>query len=298
MAIGGQQREIKEFNYVLKVGLFEANVVAINPDKEEYEKKKLGRPLEENEELEYLSESEEGNQKLRIDVYVEDVNDKPEEGENKRRYKIAYFLENKERENKDATKKQYINSVGVTAWADSPNNLPEWFVGEAGHERDYRVANSGEEELYTFLTSWLGKLDLRGPDAELELDWKKLMKGNVKELKDQIDGDFNSTFLALATVRVKESPEGIKEYQSVYNKVFFPVYTMRNFRLVDYDNDEQLKKLEEKGKKAKFWEKLVLQLKGEYGCRDLFVLKPLMDYDAESFVAASSEPMAEDDASY
>jgi len=298
MAIGGQQREERSFDFGKKIGLFEANVVSINPDKEEYEKKQLGRPLEDNEELEYLSESEEGNQKLRIDIYVEDVNDKPEEGENKRRYKIAYFLENKERENKEATKKQYINNVGITAWADSPNNLPDWFIGEAGSEREYRVANSGEEELYSFLTSWLGKLDLRSPDSELELDWKKLMKGNVKELKDQIDGDFNSTFLALATVRVKEAPEGIKEYQSVYNKTFFPVYTLKSFRLVDYDNDEQIKKIADKGKKAKFWEKQILQLKGEYGPKDLFKLKPLMDYDAESFVVSTSKAMAEDDAAY
>lgn len=297
MAIGGNVREEKNFDFGKKIGIFEANVISINPDKEEYEKKQLGRPLEENEELEYLSESEEGNQKLRIDVYVEDVNEKVEEGETKRRYKIAYFLENKERENKDATKKQYINSVGITSWADSPNNLPEWFTGEEGYERDYRVANSGEEELYSFLTSWLGKLDLKSKDSELELDWKKLMKGNVKELKDQIDGDFNSTFLALATVRVKESPEGIKEYQSVYNKVFFPTYVMRNFRLVDYDSDEKLQALEAQSKK-KFWEKLILQLKGEYGCRDLFILKPLMDYDAESFIASSSKPLDESDASY
>ena len=39
MAIGGKEREQVEFSeYVLKIGLFEANVIAINPDKEEYEK--------------------------------------------------------------------------------------------------------------------------------------------------------------------------------------------------------------------------------------------------------------------
>ena len=293
MAIGGKEREQVEFQeYKLHVGLFETTVIAINPDKEEYEKKQLGRPLDEGKELEYLSESEEGNAKLRIDVYLEDVNEKVEDGQFKKRYKIAYFLENKERENKDQTKYQYINCVGTTSWADSPNNLPDWFK-----ERDFRVAKSGEDELYTFVTSWLGKLDFKNAETTVELDWKKLMKGNVKELKDQIDGDWNSTFLALATVRVKETPEGIKEYQSVYNKAFLPVYTMKTFRLIDFDNDEVLVKLQAKPKK-KFYEKIILDIKGEYGCNDLFLLKPLMEYTPDEFVASGNEAMAEEDASY
>src|SRR5680860_1179435 len=154
MAIGGVEKQEREFSeYVLKIGLFEANVIAINPDKEEYEKKQLGRPLDEGKELEYLSESDEGVTKLRIDVYLEDVNEKVEEGAFKKRFKIAYFLENKERENKDATRQQYINCVGTTSWADSENNLPDWFKGEDGVERSFRIAKSGEEELYTFITS-------------------------------------------------------------------------------------------------------------------------------------------------
>ena len=296
--IGGQERMQVDFIEVQKrIGLFETNVLAINPDKEEYEKKQLGRTLDEDKELEYLSESEEGNAKLRIDVYLEDVNEKVEEGATKKRYKAAYFLENKERENKDMTKKQYINNVGTTSWADSPNNLPDWFKGEEGSERENRVANVGEEELYKFVTSWLGKLDYKSADTTVELDWKKLMKGNVKELKDQIDGMWNSTFLALATVRVKETADGVREYQSVYNKEFLPVYTLRNFRLVDYDNDEVVAKLEAKKKKM-YHEKFVLSVKGDYGCKDFFVLKPIKDYDPDENLVSSSAPMATDDASY
>ena len=298
MAIGGiEKRQVDFQEYKLHVGLFEANVIAINPDREEYEKKQLGRPLDEGKELEYLSESEEGNAKLRIDVYLEDVNEKIEEGAFKKRFKIAYFLENKERENKDATKYQYINNVGTTSWADSENNLPDWFKGENGSEREFRIAKSGEDELYTFITSWLGKLDYKSSDTTVELEWKKLMKGNVKELKDQIDGDWNATFLALATVRVKETPEGIKEYQSVYNKAFLPVYTMKTFRLVDYDSDEVLEKLKAKQKK-KFYEKIILDIKGEYGTKDLTLLKPLMEYNPEKFIASTGEPIAEEDSSY
>jgi hypothetical protein len=59
--------------------------------------------------------------------------------------KVSFFLEDKERQNKDETKKQYINSVGNCSWAADPNDLPDWFKA-----RDYRVAKIGEEELYEF----------------------------------------------------------------------------------------------------------------------------------------------------
>jgi len=299
MAIGGIQKEQREFTeYVLKVGVFEAKVIAINPDREEYEKKQLwiglGRPLDEEKELEYLSESEDGNAKLRIDVYLEDVNEKVEDGEFKRRYKMAFFLENKQRENNELTKYQYINSAGTTSWADSENNLPDWFK-----EREFRIANSGEEALYTFLTSWLGELDLKKSVTTIDLDWKKLMKGNVKELNSQINGEWEASFLALASVRVKETPDGIKQYQSVHNKDFLPVYLMKNIRLVDYDDDKVLEKIEAKPKdKKKFYEKTILSIKGKYGCRDLHKIKPLMDFNPKDFIASGNEVIVEEDASY
>ena len=57
-------------------------------------------------------------------------------------FKVSFFLEDRERENRDQTKKQYINSVGMTAWAADENDLWDWFT----KERDYRVAYIGEEE--------------------------------------------------------------------------------------------------------------------------------------------------------
>ena len=56
--------------------------------------------------------------------------------------------------------------------------------------RDYRVAFVGEEDLYNFMRTWLGDLDYRDADTILQLEWKKLMKGNVKDIKDQIDGEW------------------------------------------------------------------------------------------------------------
>ena len=135
--IGGKKRESQQFDnkeFAKKVGLFEAEVVTINPTTEEY-KDILGMELKEDSKAtEYLSKNNDGNTILRVDVWLEEV-------KNKDKFKVTFFLENKEKENKDATKKQYINAVGMCSWADDVNNLPTWFSG-----REYRVAYVGEED--------------------------------------------------------------------------------------------------------------------------------------------------------
>ena len=173
--IGGVKRESTntESKFNKKVGLFEANVIAINPTNEEY-KDVLGIELgEDSKATNYLGETKDGNTYLRVDVWLQEV-------KNKENFKVSFFLEDRERENRDQTKKQYINSVGMTSWADDENNLFDWFK----ENREYRVAFIGEEDLYDFLRTWLGQLDYRKAETTLALDWPKLMRGNVKDLKD------------------------------------------------------------------------------------------------------------------
>lgn len=283
--ISGKVREQKEFG--LKIGLAEVEVVAINPNTEEY-KDILGIELKEDSKAtEYLGESKEGNTSLRIDVWVKEVKG----GANN---KITFFLENKQKENKEGTKKQYINTVGVCSWADKEQNLPTWFT-----KRDYRIAFVGEEELYSFLKTWLGKLDLRADDATLQLDWKKFMKGNVKDIQDQINGEFATTFAALYTVKSVEKDEGVKNYQSIYNRAFLPAYTIKNFRLVDYTKEAELSKLRvKKSADLKPHERFVIQVTGEYGVKDSYILKDIKDYNPDEFLVASDKPMSDDGADY
>lgn len=148
MNIGGKKRETTQFTESIKrVGLFEAKVVAINPDAEEY-KDILGVELkEDSKSAEYLSENQDGDTKLRVDVWLEDV-------KNSEKFKVSFFLEDKERVNKDGSKTQYIDNIGTCTWADDPNNIPEWFS-----KREYRKAYVGEEDFYNFLRTWLGELD-------------------------------------------------------------------------------------------------------------------------------------------
>ena len=287
-SIGGKKKEQSQFTEsVKKVGLFEAKVIAINPTAEEY-KDLLGIELKEDSKAtEYLGKSQEGNTTLRIDVWLEDV-------KNGEKFRANFYLEDKEKENKDKTKKQYINNIGGCTWADDENNLPEWFKG-----REYREANVGEEDLYNFLRTWLGNLDYRDAETTLQIEWKKLMKGNVKDLKDQVGGEYCTNVVALATIKTVIKEDETKEYQSVYNRAFLPAYAIKQFRLVDFTKPEVVSGLRsKKSKDLKPHERFVLTVTGEYGCRDFYVLKDLKEYNPEDNLVASDKPMSEDGDDY
>jgi hypothetical protein len=283
-SIGGKVRENNENEYVKKVGLFEGEVIAINPTLEQF-KSQLGIELaEESKQADYLG-TKDGKTTLRVDVWFKNVKD-----ENVK-VKASFFLEDKIRQNKDETKQQYINEIGMCAWASDPNDLPDWFS-----KREYREAYVGEEDLYNLMRIWLGKLDFRDASTILQLEWKKLMKGNVKDLKDQIDGEYSSNVGVLATVITKETDDGVKQYQGVYSKAFLPAYALKNFRLVDYSNNTTLEQVRAKqSKDLKPHERFVLNVTGEYGCKHYYNFKELVDYDIEDDVTSSDETMISDD---
>ena len=286
--IGGKRKEqtsLPEFSK--KVGLFEAKVVAINPSAEEYKEILNIELKEDSKALEYLGTSTDGNTTLRTDVWLEDVKSKD-------KFKVTFFLENKEKVNKDGTKKQYINSIGTCSWSDDPNNLPTWFSS-----REYRVAFVGEEELYNFMRTWLGELDYRDAETTLSLDWKKLMKGNVKDIKDQVGGEWCTNVVALATIKTVIKDDETKEYQGVYNKAFLPAYSIKQFRLVDFSNSSIISGLlQKKSKDLKPHERFVLNVTGEYGCRDFYTLKDLKDYNADDNLVASDSVISDDGADF
>ena len=288
--IGGVKRESTntESKFNKKVGLFEANVIAINPTNEEY-KDVLGIELgEDSKATNYLGETRDGNTYLRVDVWLQEV-------KNQENFKVSFFLEDRERENRDGTKKQYLNCVGMTSWADDENNLFDWFK----ENREYRVAFIGEEDLYDFLRTWLGQLDYRSAETTLTLDWTKLMRGNVKDLKDQVDGEWCNSIVALATVVTKERDGETVEYQGVYNKAFLSGYTMRQFRLVDYTDPKIVNQLKaRKPRELRPHERFVVKVTGEYGCKDYYQLKEVEDYNPENNLVASDNYISEDGDDY
>lgn len=287
MAVQGEKREKQVVDSVKKVGLFEANVIAINPTVEEY-KELLGIELQEDSKAtEYLGKSKDDNTYLRLDVWMEEVKSKD-------KFKVTFFLEDKERENKDGTKKQFINNVGACSWAADENDLPDWFK-----KRDYRAAHAGEEEMYNFLRTWLSGIDYVKDSAVLEIEWKKLMKGNVKELKEQINGEWCGNVVALATITTKEKDGEVKEYQTIYNRAFLPPYYLKNFRLVNYSDPSVLAGLRaKKSKDLKPYERFALNVTGEYGCRDYYTLRDLQEYNPDDNLVASDKPITEDGDDY
>lgn len=303
MSIEGTKREVTDLpDFIKKVGLFEAKVVAVNPTLEEY-KTILGIDLKDHvKAAEYLGKSNDGNDSVRVDIWLENLK-KAEGAEHGQRLRVTFFLEDKIRENKDGSKRQYINSVGTCCWAEDTNSLPVWFTGEATAPREYRSAYTGEEELYGLLRAWFGKLDLSKGNAELILPWSKLIKGNVKDIREQIDGEWSAPFVALAAVNTKVKEGETKEYQTVYNKAFLPAFCLRNFRLIDYSLPEVIDKLKSKDKKKmstneKIILKFVLNVTGEYGCKDFYVLKEMKDYDPKENLVASDKPISSDGSDY
>ena len=279
--IQGEQRVQKE--YKKRVGLFEGVVIAINPTIEEY-KDLLDIELPPTSKVtEYLGKNDSGDTKLRIDVWLKDVKSDD-------KYKVCFYLEDKEKNNRDNTKKQYINEIGSCAWAEDENMLKDYFT-----KREYRVARLGEEDLYGFLRVWLGKFDFLKETNVLHLDWKKLMKGNTSELREQINGAYCTTVVSLATIRMKEMDGEMKEFQGVYNGGFLPSYTLKNFRLVNYSDSSVLKSIRDKEVKyRKIHEKFVVDVTGEYGCRDFYTFTDIKDYDSSDNLAASNTVISSD----
>lgn len=289
----GNKREMKEFSK--EVGLFEASVISVNPDKQELEQV-LQTDLE--KEPVYVNKKE-GVDTVRISVWLKDVN--TEEGENKV-YNCSFFMQDEVRENKDKTKVQYVNSVGQFTWGmiDSKgSDLAQWFThfvdnrtGTVGESKTFRTALVGEEELMTFIKNWL-TYDLYHADTNILLDTKKLFRGNVKELTDQIGGEYSQNVLAMATVRsvTKESESGepvTNNYQSIYNKAFLPGHNFKFFKGTEFDNSKITRIKEKSSKKLENFERFILAVTdSQYGCKDSYFIGIKKEFNADEYVNAT-----------
>ena len=285
MAIGGSKREIPQGgDFPKKVGIFEAKVLAINPSTKEF-KDILGIELKEDSNA--TNYYDDVKQKLKVNVWLQDVN-------SDFRTTATFWLEHGEKVNKDETKKQYINDIGVCSWASSVDLLPVWFA-----KRHNRVAHIGEEKFLGFVRIWLGGLDFSDLSTEIMLDWKKVMSGDLTDLKDQIDGEFTQTVGALATVKTVDKEDGPKSYQNIFIKSFFPGYSIKSMRLVDYNNPDVVRGLKfRKTAELKMHERFIVNATGEYGCKDYYTFKELHDYDPEANLVESDKVIATDDADF
>lgn len=175
-------------------GLANVKVVAFNPSKSELE----AMGYKPQSDPSYLTR-EDGVKKLRLDIHLA-------QDENLLKTKVAFFLENKLRTNKDETKAEWINDSGRTAWGtlDDPPNF-KWFDATTA-----RRAYVGEADIHNFLINWLNI----SPQDEAKLEsFVELFNGNYTELKNLFKSAKDNEVKVLLGVR-----EG--KYQSVYNRYF------------------------------------------------------------------------------
>lgn len=262
MALKGKEKEVK--NYTKYVGMFNGNIVTVNPTKDEMEKI-LG--INSDKEPEYMSENQEnGAKRVTLSFWLKEVSLNTF-------FNVRFNLEDTVKVAKSGNK-QFINSIGTTSYADDIDNVPD-FIKE--NDREIRLAKNGEESLYKFLRAWLSQLNYGDPNTELKLDWKTLMKGNMKELREAINNFSTQAVCAMATVRTAEDG---KEYQSVYPYEFLPEYAYNCFTGV-------------KGKRYKSVDKFIEKVSDiDYGCKDYYELVPIKEYDpTKNVVNSTNKPI-------
>lgn len=289
MSIGGKVRA-DSGSYSKFVGIFECAPVSINPTAREYQELTGEEPKEDDKRFEYLGTSKDGNETVRVTVYLKEV-------KNGGLFPVSFFIENKVRRSKAAEgktqKTQYINAQGSVTWAETEAMIKPWFA-----KFDFREALVGEEELYLFLRAWLHNLDYRDSSTLIYLPAKSLLKGVVKDLKDQVGGTFGGNLLAIATIRT--NAEG-KEFQSVNNKFFLPAYNSKNFGSKQFTLANTAYIRDKPLKERKAFEKFIVEaLDPEFGVRDFMgaYLGTIREYNPEENPATQEEALIQGDLSY
>lgn len=257
------------------VGFTSVEVRAVNPNRSELNKLLGKEDGDDDKEINYLTQDQEGNDRIRLSFWLYDAKlDK---------YFVHSFnLTNKDRLSKDGSKNQYINGSAITAWADEESNLQNWFMNFLDKEKnevakkEYRKALLGEEELATLLRSWLGRIAWNDPETSVMVDTKALFNEDYTELRSLIDGDYDTPFVILTGVKTDENdPE--KQYQQVYGKSFLPGGFINYIQKGSFPTEYA----------KKTWNRFEEEVNGAYGFSSYFELTPIAEYDKEKDVAAS-----------
>lgn len=310
----GTVKENTDFEKTLKVGIIEVVPLVVNPTREEIIK--LYNIPEENQERvkekEYIGTTEEGDAKLKIVIYCKAIHSEAI-------HLVSFTLINKDRLNKDGSKMQILNQSGITSWIEMVNDKPdtdrlaEWFTnfqkvnewtytdGEKGStykagakatktinldKKTYRPAKEGEEKLVEFCKNWLNTWNINNPETDYFLDTKKLFNGNVSELNLLIKNKEGGSIMIVLCVKTKEDIETgeVKEYQSVFNRVFLPGTLAKQINLNAFNDRGQ-----------QVWDKFKKNFEGEYAPKDFFSLLPVHDYDPSKNIATAITTNVTDD---
>lgn len=274
--------ELKEINndvteFQRHIGFVRVDkIVAVNPTLEERAKLFGSVPKEDAEEIVYASNDDEGNQKIRIDIFFSTT---PDVGI--KRHSIT--MVNKERTNKEGTKNQYINQVGVCTWPDAEGNLQKWFKNFTNKQNEilasktYRKALKGEELLFTFIRALFRQRD-SDVKKEISFNYKKFFAGNVKELRDDVmNTDVTQPFIGL--LQVETSDDGSKKYEKLFAKAFLPSDMYERLSTLNFSSNYQ----------KRIWEKFKKEVEEPYGAHGYYAYKLAVPYNAEEDDVANGE---------
>lgn len=268
MALKGKEKEQRPA-FSKYVGVFNATVAAVNPTKEELGKL-LNTTIEKDPEYTGVN-NDSGAKRVTISFWLKEETIGS-------LFNVRFNLEDTVVESKTG-KTQFINTIGSTSYAEDKSQVPSFITD---NNRDVRAAKKGEELLYKFLRSWLSNLNYEDESTELMLDWKKLISGKVTELEEAIKNFPAQTVCSLATIRTADDG---KEYQAVYSYEFLPSFALDCF---NGKAKKQYKSVD------KFIAKVT---DAEYGCKDFYELKPLVEYDpTKNVINTTNSPVVKREA--
>ncbi len=201
------------------------SIVAINPTNAQKAKMFGFEEDDEREEPKYVGETEDGDAKLSLDIYFKLGN-----GDGSIR-KHRFFLENvpiefeEEKDDEKVQKTKYVNQVGQIVAVEDGTDLPQWFTEfqkwdddvkkfvPTGEKKTYRKCLKGEDGLMRFLREALN-INYELPTADLAYNYKKLFKGDVKELLLDLQGDLFRKFVV--ETQVTTSQDGTEHYEKLW----------------------------------------------------------------------------------
>ena len=214
------------------IGVAPVKVLAVNPTKAEMEKI-YGTDIE-NDPV-YVGKVDINGQSynnVRLDFIV--ATDEEKTGVSMTT-KVAIFVREQYRYNRDMSKVQVIDKYGRTAWVTKEqaqnHEIPVYANGQpANIDKDYRPCYVGEEDLTNFIKAYLNIPNVmkyvngtwvlvdNHQDCEARLDnIKDYFRGDFRELKDIMALQPNNKVKVLFGVRTND--EG-RQYQAVYTNMF------------------------------------------------------------------------------
>lgn len=214
------------------IGVAPVKVLAVNPTKAEMEKI-YGTDIE-NDPV-YVGKVDVNGQSynnVRLDFIV--ATDEEKTGVSMTT-KVAIFVREQYRYNRDMTKVQVIDKYGRTAWVTKEqaqnHEIPVYANSmPANIDKDYRPCYVGEEDLTNFIKAYLNIPNVmkyvngtwvlvdNPQDCEARLDnIKDYFRGDFRELKDIMALQPNNKVKVLFGVRTND--EG-HQYQAVYTNMF------------------------------------------------------------------------------